>query len=74
MSRPNAATVRRPGANAATVDDQAEVQAEPTGVAAAAESATVEGTIDPHAIEQPRFDPEQGWVCPAPKTGTGAKA
>jgi cyclic beta-1,2-glucan synthetase len=27
-----------------------------------------------HPLNQPRFDPVQGWVCPAPKTGAGAKA
>lgn len=72
MARANAATARRPGANAATADDAQDTAAasqEPIGVAAAAEANTVDGEIDPTAIAQPKFDPDQGWVCPAPKTG-----
>lgn len=76
MSRPNAANVQRPGRpNADTEDtgDQAAPQAEPSGVAAAAEASTTAEDIDPATLTQPKFDPAQGWICPAPKLGTTAQ-
>ncbi|HEY1139952.1 MAG TPA: hypothetical protein VGE88_07065 [Lysobacter sp.] len=72
MARANAATVRRPGANAATETPDPSEAGNPasiSGVEAAARSNTVDGdTIDPTKLTQPKFDPEQGWICPAPKT------
>lgn len=73
MARANAATVRRPGANATTEQQDESEKGNPasiSGVEAAAQSATVEegAEIDPTTLKQPKFDPEQGWICPAPKT------
>lgn len=71
-TRANAATARRPGANAATEEQDESEKGNPksiSGVEAAARTNTVDGDeIDPTTLTQPKFDPEQGWVCPAPKT------
>lgn len=72
MARPNAATVRRPGANAATETPDESEQGNPnsiSGVEAAAASVTVDAsTVDPTTLKQPVFDENEGWICPAPKT------
>lgn len=73
MARANAATVRRPGANAATETPDPSEAGNPasiSGVEAAAQSVTVVDptTVDPTKLKQPVFDENEGWICPAPKT------
>jgi hypothetical protein len=73
MARANAVTVRRPGANAATEQQDESEQGNPasiSGVEAASKSVTVEDAdaINPTTLKQPVFVDGEGWLCPAPKT------